>query len=129
MSGSKRIPTDGGSHLAFNPFEALSTEGLPPGPDVLPAGREMPSTVKPGSRGRVEVRRETAGRGGKTVTTVRGFEGIGAEELHALGKTLQRACGCGGTAKDDHVELQGDQRDKLMKHLAAAGFRPVLAGG
>ena len=127
MSGGKRVPTDGGQALSFNPFETLSSEGLPPGLDLAPAEESV--AAAPGTRGRVEVRRETAGRGGKTVTTVRGFEGVGEAELHALGKAMQRACGCGGTVKEGHLEMQGDQRDRLMKHLAAAGFRPVLAGG
>ena len=81
------------------------------------------------NRGRVEIRRETGGRGGKTVTTVSGFVGIGLPEKEQLTKKMRGACGCGGTVKDGAIEIQGDQREKMAKILLEAGFRPVLAGG
>ena len=81
------------------------------------------------NRGRVEIRRETGGRGGKTVTTVSGFVGIGLPEKEQLTKKMRGACGCGGTVKDGAIEIQGDQREKMAKILVEAGFRPVMAGG
>ena len=42
---------------------------------------------------------------------------------------MRAACGCGGTVKDGAIEIQGDQREKIAQILAAAGFRPVFAGG
>jgi translation initiation factor 1 len=81
------------------------------------------------NRGRVEVRRETAGRGGKTVTSVSGFTGIGLPEKESLAKQMQRACGTGGTVKDGRIEIQGDHREKIAAILTEAGFRPVFAGG
>jgi translation initiation factor 1 len=81
------------------------------------------------NRGRVEIRRETGGRGGKTVTTVSGFVGIGLPEKEQLAKKMRGACGCGGTVKDGVIEIQGDQRETIAKILNEAGFRPVMAGG
>ena len=81
------------------------------------------------NRGRVEIRRETGGRGGKTVTTVSGFVGIGLPEKEQLAKKMRNACGCGGTVKDGAIEIQGDQREKIAAILSEAGFRPVMAGG
>ena len=81
------------------------------------------------NRGRVDVLRTTAGRGGKTVTVAKGFTGIGLPEKELLAKKMQRACGCGGTVKDGQIEIQGDKRDEVARILTEAGFRPVFAGG
>jgi len=77
----------------------------------------------------VDIRREKGGRGGKTVTVVDGFIGIGLPEKERLAKSMRAACGCGGTVKDGRIEIQGDQRDTVARILSEAGFRPVLAGG
>ena len=81
------------------------------------------------NRGRVEVRRETGNRGGKTVTVVSAFVGIGLPEKEQLAKKMRAACGCGGTVKDGQIEIQGDQRETVARILSEAGFRPVFAGG
>jgi translation initiation factor 1 len=81
------------------------------------------------SRGRVDIIREKSGRGGKTVTVVKNFVGIGLPEKEALAKAMQRTCGTGGTVKDGHIEIQGDQREAVARILTQAGFRPVMAGG
>jgi translation initiation factor 1 len=77
----------------------------------------------------VDILRETGGRGGKTVTVVSGFTGIGQPEKEALAKRMRAACGCGGTVKEGRIEIQGDQREAVARILAEAGFRPVFAGG
>jgi translation initiation factor 1 len=77
----------------------------------------------------VDVRRETGGRGGKTVTMIDGFVGIGLSEKEQLTKKMRGACGCGGTVKDGAIEIQGDQRENVARILREAGFRPVMAGG
>ncbi len=89
-----------------------------------------PSSPSPGkNRGRVEIRRQTAGRGGKTVTVISGFVGIGLPEKEKLAKQMQKSCGTGGTVKDGRIEIQGDKRQEVARILADAGFRPVHAGG
>lgn len=89
------------------------------------------STPKPAkkNRGRVDIIRQKAGRGGKTVTVVTGFVGIGLPEKEQLAKAMQRACGVGGTVKDGHIEIQGDKREEIARILTEANFRPVFAGG
>lgn len=81
------------------------------------------------SRGRVDVLRNTAHRGGKTVTVLKGFVGVDAAELQTLARQLQKRCGAGGTVKAGVIEIQGDHRETVMAMLAEAGFRPVRAGG
>lgn len=78
--------------------------------------------------GVARVRRETKGRGGKTVTTVSGL-GLPAEELKALAKRMKARCGCGGSLKDGVIEIQGDQVELLCQWLAAEGFTAKRAGG
>jgi translation initiation factor 1 len=105
-----------------NPFNQLSSSGLPPGPKDLPPEKKK-------SRGRVDIIRQTAGRGGKTVTVVTNFVGIGLPEKERLAKQMQKACGTGGTIKDGRIEIQGDKRNEVARILEEAGFRPVFAGG
>ncbi len=78
--------------------------------------------------GIVRIRRETGGRGGKTVTSVSGLA-LDPVALAALAKRLKSACGTGGTVKDGTLELQGDHREQLVALLATEGFRTRLAGG
>ena len=78
--------------------------------------------------GRVKVRRETAGRRGKAVTTVTGVP-VGDDELKALAGKLKKRCGVGGSAKDGVIELQGDHRDTVVEVLRREGYDVVLAGG
>ncbi len=120
-----KIPTDGGQALGQNPFGALSGTNLPTASLPPSALRVQPEK----NRGRVDIKRTTAGRGGKTVTLVTGFVGIGLPEKEALCKKMRSACGCGGTVKDGAIEIQGDQRDTIARILGEAGFRPVFAGG
>jgi translation initiation factor 1 len=131
MSSNKRIPTAGASNFAQNPFAQLSNEGLPPGPKETPA-ESLPQTEATSSRknrGRVDIKRNTAGRGGKTVTVVSGFVGIGLPEKEKLAKQMQKLCGTGGTVKEGRIEIQGDKRAEVARILTEAGFRPVFAGG
>jgi translation initiation factor 1 len=78
--------------------------------------------------GRVEVRREVAGRRGKPVTTVSGLP-LDDGEVRALAGRLKKRCGVGGSAKDGVIELQGDHRDVVVAVLRAEGHEVVLAGG
>ena len=129
-----KLPTDGGKNLGQNPFAALSSAGLPQQPVAATASAQpirapQSETRNAKNRGRVDIRRETGGRGGKTVTVVSGFVGIGLPEKEQLAKKMRAACGCGGTVKDGGIEIQGDQRETVARILTEAGFRPVFAGG
>jgi translation initiation factor 1 len=133
MSGKKRVPTDGGQSFGHNPFAALSSEGLPPAPETQP---ETPAhktaserSTRPKNRGRVDILRQTAHRGGKTVTVVKNFVGIGLREKEMLAKQMQKSCGVGGTVKDGQIEIQGDKRQEVARILTEAGFKPVFCGG
>ena len=130
MKEKKRIPTDGEPIAWTSPFAGLQqmehSQALP----KQPVADHSASSVGPKkSRGRVDIIRQKAHRGGKTVTVVTGFFGIGQAEKELLAKEMQRACGAGGTVKEGRIEIQGDQRDVVARILGNAGFRPVFAGG
>jgi translation initiation factor 1 len=108
-----------------NPFAGLNSAGLPLG-NSRPRKKMQPAHK---SRGRVDIIRNTKGRGGKTVTVVKNFVGIGLPEKEKLAKEMQKACGAGGTVKDGQIEIQGDKREEVARILARAGFTPVFAGG
>jgi translation initiation factor 1 len=130
MAENKRISTDGGPGLAQTPFAGLSSAGLPPAAETPPTHDVMPPP-KPARkhRGRVDILRVKAGRGGKTVTVVKNFVGIGLPEKEQLAKAMQRACGTGGTVKAGQIEIQGDKRTEVARILTEANFQPVFAGG
>ena len=97
-------------------------------PPAVPTLRTEPRSARK-NRGRVDIIRQTAGRGGKVVTVIQGFAGIGLPEKERLAKAMQKACGTGGTVKDGRIEIQGDKRKEIARILAEANFRPVFAGG
>lgn len=82
----------------------------------------------PAGDGVARVSRETKGRGGKSVTVVKGLALDGAA-LNALGKQLRNACGSGGTVKDGVIEIQGDHCDRVLDALQKQGIRAKRAGG
>jgi len=84
--------------------------------------------AQPQGDGRVRVSREKQGRGGKTVTVVRGLA-LDADALAALGKQLRAACGAGGTARDGVLEVQGDHVERVLAFLAQQGHAARRSGG
>ena len=133
MSGEENNPTDGNSTFGQNPFAALSAEGLPAGPEAQPGkSGSQPSSSRSTpnkNRGRVDIIRQKAHRGGKTVTVITNFVGIGLPEKEKLARQMQKACGVGGTLKEGRIEIQGEKREEVARILIEAGFKPVFAGG
>jgi translation initiation factor 1 len=82
----------------------------------------------PAGDGAVRVSRESKGRGGKTVTLVRGLA-LDEAALAALGKRLRAACGSGGTVKDGVLEVQGDHPERVVELLQAEGLANVKRAG
>ena len=72
--------------------------------------------------------RESKGRGGKTVTLVKNLV-LSEGDLKALAKKLKRACGTGGTVKDDFIIIQGENREKVAAVLSKEGYKVKIAGG
>jgi translation initiation factor 1 len=103
-----------------NPFEALRDKlgPLPPGPE-LAAAKPAKSYA-----GRVTVRRERAGRGGKSVTLAEG-PGLSGHPLDKLASELARSLGTGARVENNALVVQGDQPERVAEWLTARGFVSV----
>jgi translation initiation factor 1 len=86
------------------------------------------ANAAPAGDGVVRVSRQSKGRGGKTVTLVKGVA-LDALALAVLGKQLRTACGSGGTVKEGVIEVQGDHCDLVMDALKKLGHSPQRVGG
>ncbi len=78
--------------------------------------------------GIARVRRETKGRGGKTVTTIQGLP-LDKKGLSDLTKQLKRRCGTGGAVKQGVIEIQGDWVEVLLEELQKKGYTAKRSGG
>ncbi|WP_437882762.1 translation initiation factor Sui1 [Pseudomonas sp. LRF_L74] len=85
-------------------------------------------SVIPAGDGIARVRRETKGRGGKTVTTISGVP-LALDPLKELASVLKKRCGCGGGVKDGVIEIQGDHVELLLEELGKRGFKAKKSGG
>jgi protein-tyrosine phosphatase len=105
----------GGQRQESRPTEAPAPERPEP---KVPA--KKPITLKVG--------RETAGRRGRGVTTVFDlpFDEDSVRELAAL---LKQRCGTGGTVKGGRIEIQGDQRERIVAELEKLGYKVKRVGG
>jgi translation initiation factor 1 len=75
-----------------------------------------------------KVGRETAGRRGKGVTTVFDLP-LDQHGLQELAAALKQRCGTGGTVKDGRIEIQGDQRERIVAELEKLGYKVKRVGG
>ena len=59
-------------------------------------------------------------RYGKIVTIVSGFDS--GVNIKKIGKILKNGLACGGTCKNNVIELQGDHKKKVKEILVKHGF-------
>ena len=124
---SKKIKLHADASLEQNPFEGLSAQFKT---QNLPAKEALKKPAPSQPKRRIEMRRETSGRAGKTVTSLRVVAGqMTRDELKLLLKELKHSCACGGALKGEVVELQGDVRIKVRDALSSRPFHLVAAGG
>lgn len=83
---------------------------------------ETEAEKEQGHKGKLVIRMEKKGRGGKTVTVVEGFNGS-EDACESLGKELKSHCGCGGSVDEGIILIQGDQRKKVMEFLRNKGYK------
>ena len=76
----------------------------------------------------LRVQASRAGRKGKTVTVITGFQ-VKPETLATLLKQLKAQCGAGGTVKDQEIEIQGEHKQKLVEILSGMGYKVKISGG
>ena len=110
--------------FSADPFASLQLDGLPPGPEELD---EVGSESEAGDwrTRRVILRMERKGRNGKTVTVLSGWDPADLADLPKICKDVRKRMGCGGTVRDDEIELQGDLRRRVAEVLSELGFKPA----
>jgi len=62
-------------------------------------------------------------RFGKIVTLISGIKGV---DLKKIAKELKQELACGGTIKNNVIELQGDHRKRIKAALVKIGFQGDL---
>ena len=60
--------------------------------------------------------------------TISGLD-LSDEELKKLAAELKKRCGCGGSVKNEMIEIQGEKRDLLKQLLEQKGFTVKLSDG
>src|SRR5262249_43363067 len=99
-----------------------------PGPEPASEPGGQPARLVPQKPIPVKVGRAAAGRRGKGVTTVFDVP-LDEDGLKELAATLKQRCGTGGTVKDRRIEIQGDQRERVVAELERLGYRVKRVGG
>ena len=97
------------------------------GNDNSPA-LERPVQELPPNQQNVRIQATRAGRKGKTVTVITGFQ-TKPDILNGLVKQLKTQCGTGGTLKDNEIEIQGDHKQKILEILVKLGYKAKISGG
>ncbi len=69
----------------------------------------------------LKLQMEKKGRGGKAVTIIHNLPN-NPPYFKKLSKALKSFCGTGGSFKNNQIEIQGDQREKLRPYLLEKGF-------
>lgn len=114
MSKNKKIPL--GVVYSTNPDFDFSFEDDGQVEALAPAKQNL------------KVQLDKKARAGKQVTLISGFVGTN-DDLEALSKKLKNLCGCGGSAKDGEILIQGDFRDKILSFLNTSGYKAKKVGG
>ena len=78
--------------------------------ETLPADKQI-----------LKIKLDKKPRAGKVVTIVNGFV-MKEEEIESLAKQLKSFCGTGGSAKNNEIIIQGDNRQKILQWLLKNGY-------
>lgn len=92
--------------------------------DTKASGKDVSANKGAAKISKVSLRRERAGRGGKTVTVVtlpKDYSG----DVAALAKELRKALGVGGGVEDGKIILQGDMTERAEVYFIKKGVKKV----
>lgn len=78
--------------------------------------------------GKVRVRREVKGRGGKAVTVIAGLA-MNEYSLKEICREIKQKLGVGGAVKQQQIEIQGDHVTRIIDLLKEKGIEAKKGGG
>lgn len=110
-------------------WEDLKSMGNPENSDI--PGDDINTKEEMGGKtlnDAVRIYIERKGRGGKTVTLIKGLT-LASPQLQELCKTVKARCGVGGKVEGRQIMIQGDQRNKVIKTLVEKGYKDVKNAG
>lgn len=111
-----------------NPFaDLLKEKGFAASPPPPPAPVKAADGIDLAKQGKLVVRKERKGRGGKTVTVVSGFA-LPPAKLEEVARALRKALGCGSVVEGQTIVLQGEIVPRAQSWLQAHGARQVVLG-
>jgi len=111
------------------PFDKLAVlrGQLPHGPPELTTPVRADDRAARPLTGKLILRRERKGRGGKTVTVVQGVA-LAGDALQAFVRRLKKSFGCGVTLEDKNIVLHGDLVYRVAAYLAECGAEHIVRG-
>jgi translation initiation factor 1 len=89
------------------------------------AGKTLSELLK--SMSRAILRRESAGRGGRTVTSVELRPAPDKNAAEELAKIMRHSFGCGSHVEGQKIVLQGDMRERAAAWLEKQGVREITS--
>jgi translation initiation factor 1 (eIF-1/SUI1) len=141
-AGKKRIGTAGDITLGSgNNFDvsignvlcgnAKPAEGNVPREEVRPAIRDGEDKISLNfmkTVSRAIVRRESAGRGGRIVTSVEFRPAADCDVAGEIAKDMRKSLGCGSHVEPQKIILQGDIGDRAVSWLNKRGVVKIVRG-
>lgn len=116
-----------------NPFQGLADlqASLPPGQAganaETPQSTQTPAAEAVGLAGKLVLRRERKGHGGKSVTLVQGLA-LQPPALAELARAVARDLGVGARVKDGTLIVAGEQQERLAQWLRSQGASHIVLG-
>ena len=111
--------------LNWDQFRAL---GNPENAPEMPDDSQKESSDHFIAKSIIRVHLEKKGRGGKSVSIIRGLEMTNAK-MKEIEKKIKSHCGVGGTQKNGEIIIQGDHRDKIIDLLKKMGASNIKKAG
>jgi translation initiation factor 1 len=137
MTGKRKISVDGSSEPLYNTAlgDLLVEKGLVKGPverspetsaerPSLAGGEEMPDLSRVG---KIVLRVQRKGRGGKTVTLL-SCAGLARPHLEFMAREMRKALGCGSRVEEESIVLQGDVQERASNWLSERGAARIVGG-
>ena len=133
MGKGKKIDVSGHSRndpFIENPFNNIDPTGFSKKRvNTYSLPEKLDAKSSPTFSSTAYIRREKAGRGGKTVTTIHFKPPILKSNMESLLYEIKKKWACGGVLRKDFIEIQGDIRQSLADFFSKSGIRIKFSGG